>query len=447
MTKKTLVQRIATIVAAVAVTACGSDNPDGPEEIEDIKGEMEELSPTESKKFLRDAAEEFMAKFQAADQREIITLASYFEETYGELDAPKEFEVEPTESRLLKDFFRGMKEAFSQGSPSRAGSAAIVYTYSLNADMFKGVYEPGSRRWTRTESSNDVVFRFKDATGATCEVKAVVSATTSDGQVDYTDEGYEYGDYKVDDEKYVYKFRIPTDATVTVTCGGNTLVTARVVSQIDVDGHTMSVTSNVSAANIESAVKVDGNDSQVSSSTSLSVSGETLVTGQASVTGSRLCDYTAYRDMEDEDDAIAMFKTGTAVVSVLNKVRVDAEGTYNRSVYKAIENQDYDYSSQSEAEKAAGNAIDALNDKIKAEVRYNNKETVQATVAWKYKLDDWHSSYNSYYWYNLDPVLKFKADDTTYSIEEYFENGFASVTDEWETLQRSYEKVWESVRK
>ncbi len=437
----------------LSMTACGDKGPEDPEKPDEVKGEMEQLTPTESKKFLEETAEEALNKFRAADQRDVIVLCSYFCDEYGYLDAPVEFEIEETETGSIPGrYMSSLAKALSTADASRAGSAAIVYTYSLDIEKFKGVYEPGASQWMRTADSNDIVFRFKDAAGKQCELKAVISSTNSEGQISYADEEYYY-DYETDDyveyeTENVYKFRIPKEVTVTLTCGGSSLATAKVSSDLNVSGHKISVTANVNAANIAAAVKLEGADTQVTQSSSFSVSGEVIVNSSATVNGNHLCDSDFYKEIDEDnvdDKLIALLKNGTAAVSVLNKVRVDADVTYDRSVYKAFNGEwnSWSYDSKTAAETDAEAAADALNENVKAYVRYNNKETVQATLLWKYNFDEWGT--NSWE-YMLEPLIKFDADGTTYSFDEYFETGFASVEDLWDSLWKSYEKVWDSAR-
>ena len=436
----------------LSMAACSDKDPKEPDTPDDPKGEMEQLSPLESKKFLEETATEALNKFKAADQRDVIVLCSYFCDEYGDLDAPDEFEVEPTETGSIPGrYVRELAKALSTGDASRAGTAAVVYTYDLNFELFKGVYEPAASRWVKTGDSNDIIFKFTDATGKQCELKAVASSSTSDGEISYVEDDYYYdyenGSYVDYEEETVYKFRIPKEVTVTLANAGTTLVTAKVNSDISLSGHKFNVAASVVAANLEAAVKADGTDSQVSQTSSLKVSGELLANTAATVNGSHLCDIDFYREMDDdtENKLMSLLQDGTATVSLLNKVRIDGVATYNRSVYKAL-NDSYgywEYDTRDEAESAVKSAVEALNSNVRADVRYNNKETVQATLLWKYTFDSW--GYNSWE-YMIEPLIKFNSDETTYSFEEYFESGFTSVEDLWESLVKSYEKVWDSVR-
>lgn len=448
MTKKHFFNYAVAAACVLMLSACDDKKADEPDVTDDLKGEMEQMTPAESKKFLEETANEVLGKFRAADQRDIIALAAYFEEEYGDLDAPREFVVDESEEGSLPGYYvRQLAKAVQTGDASRAGAAAIVYTYSLDVEKYRGIYEPLATRWSKVADSKDIVFRFSDQDGKQCELKAAMGSYQDNSvSTEYEDEYYDFetGTYVEYVEGNVYKFRTPKDMTVTLTCGGKELSSSKVNSDISVAGHSVGVTANVKVANIDAAVKITGTDSQIAMTASFSVSGEQIVSSSATVKGTHLCDfdYLSKMDPDDENDMMTLLQSGEAMVSVLNKVRTDATVKYNRSVYKALNGgwDNYEYDTQSEAERDVKSAVEALNNNVTATVHYNNKETVQATLFWKYIFDDY-----SYGWYyEIEPLIKFASDGTTYSFDEYFERGFTSVEDLWDSLLKSYEKVWES---
>lgn len=448
--KKYLYYAACGLALSLAMGACGNDEPeiDIPDE---PQGEMEQLSPSESKKYLETTGSEFLSKFKAADQRDLMEVAAWVSEEYGDLDMPKEFEVEPViTDRRVSDFLRGVAYAMSHADATKAGEALVTYTYSLDFDQFKGVYEPGRYRWNRTGDSNDIVFQFKDKYGKECKLVAKAAKGTSDVDINVNDYEWDWDEengYYEYDVVYAYKTRIPKQVTVTLTNGGATLVNGTINSDINVKGHKVSVDGNVTVANISAIFKVEGSDTKVTETSNFVVSGSTLVSTTATVDGNKLCDLDNWQSMADSDDGInddailTVLKNGTATVSVLNRVRVDGNVQFNRDIIGVDTYWDqYDYS-KDDAEKLAKKAAENFNKYVTAEVRYGNAATVQANLLWKPKYDD-----NYYYWeYTLEPLLKFASDGTTYGFEEYFENGFSNLVDQWEDLIKSYEKVWDAI--
>ena len=434
---------------ALSIASCKDDkakDPDGPD---DPNGEMTQLSPTKSKEFLVETANDFLSKFNAGDQQQLIKLCAFFEDRYGYLDMPKEFVVdeEITETNPLR-LVKAFAATAAHGNATKAGAASIIYTYTLDFEKFKGVYTPAGSRWVKAQESNDIIFRFDDATGTECELKATISSKNSDGSISWTDEYYDYYYDEEITEEYVYKFRIPQEINITLSQGSSVLANSKVTSSIDTRNHKINVVANVTAANITAAVKLDGTDTQVTQTSTLTVSGEELVATNATLNGNNLCNFDFYKDNMDEDaqDLLPqLLSSGNATVSVMKKVRIDATGKYTNALYEALNNEydSWEYSSQSAAERAVTNAIATLNNQITAEVRYNNTNTVQARLIWDYDLDEW----GNYFEYYIQPLILFSADDTRYTFDEYFSKGFSTVEDTWADLQESYEKVWEAAKK
>lgn len=430
--------------------ACSSDKAENPDETQKPSGSMEQMTPSESKKFLESTANDFLGKFKAADQQDLIKLAAYVSEKYGDLDMPKEFVIdeeivkeEADPVRLIRAFARTL----GSGNATKAGAASITYTYSLDFDNFKGVYKPSGSRWVKTSNSDHIIFQFTNGAGADCELRAEISSKNSDGSITWSDEYYDYSEDQDVTEDYIYKFRIPKEINITLKENGKELASSKVTSDIDVKGHKFNVTANVTAANIMAAVKLDATDTRVTESASLTVSGSPLLTTEAVINGHNLCDYEFYMEEDDLDNKLlALFENGTASISVLNQVRVDGSATYSQALYDALDKDyydNYDYATQQEAIKAVTNAVATLNNNLNAEVRYNNTTTVQAKLLWDYDSYE----YGSYWEYSTHPLLYFESDGTSYSFEEYFERGFSSVEDTWADLQSSYKKVWDAAVK
>lgn len=433
---------------ALGIVSC-SDKPDDPEKPDKPSGEMEVMTPSESKKYLAEQANEFLGKFKAADQKEIIDLAAYCIEAYGDLDLPKEFEIDETKTEANPiRMIRAFASTVGEGNVSRAGASSITYTYSLDFEKFKGIYKPGGNRWTKSGESNDIIFQFTDAYGNNCELKAEISSKTSDGTISYVDEYYDWYYDEELSEEYVYNFRIPKEINITLKQNSNTLASSKVSSDIDVKGHKLNVTANVNAANVAAAVNLNGTDTKVSQTSSLSVSNQVLVTSEANVYGHNLCNYDFYIESEDDDIQdvlVSLLDNADATISIMNKVRIDAKATYSNALYNALNTpyDSYEFDSEADAIKAVTNALATLNNNTEALVRYDNKETVQARLTWDYDLD----RYGSYWEYYINPLIQFEADQTKYGFEEYFEKGFSSVEDSWDDLVSSYRKVWNAAKR
>lgn len=450
--KKTVYFSLFAAVLAFGAASCSDKDSGKPEEdpIEKPSGTMEVLTPEESKEFLEEASTDFLNKFNPKDQQDLIELAAFVDDKYGYLDMPDGWEFEENSSyeestaKLVKAF----GDAFGRGLITRATTYAYTYSIYLDFSKFGGVYEPGTRRWNRTGDSNDVIFKFEGPAGEPCELKAALSGGYSEGTLEFTEEDYyDYWDEYYIDE-YTYKFKIPKKVTLTLTQGGKTIVTANVNSDINFKGHTVSADVDVTAANLRIKGAVSGNDKQISQASQLYVDGDEILSSYAKLNGEDLCNFDYYQSLNDkkEEEILQhLFQSGEATVSLMkNRVLFDGTATYSPALYEAF-NTYYDsdsYSSKSQAETAIERAIQAIEDKVKVNVKYNNTNTIQATLGWTPSFYEWDGYYYSYWEYELAPVLKFP-DGTSYEFEQYFSDGFEDVEDAWSDLQRAYERMWE----
>lgn len=461
--KKNLSKLLLISLLALGSTACGNKESailEDPEvTIPDLEGEMEQLSPEQSKEFLSKTADDFLSKFNPKDQEELIELCSYFEKRYGDLDIPENWYLdweETDDSGNPRALLSGLKNAFMGASPSRAASAIYTYVLDVDWEKFKGIYKPSGYDWEYIGESDDIIFQFNDSQGRPCEVKAVASSKTSDGKIKWADVYEEYYYDYVTGEYYEYierdentvRFKIPKEITLTVKNNSTTLVSSKITSDIDVNGHKININTNISAANVNIDVNLDGTDTRVTQNSTFTVSGETLLQTMATVNGSKLCDFDnysqLYEDFDAEEDLVKLLKNGTAYVDIMGKVRIDGGGTYTQALYEAFNNDfdNWEYSSTAEAERAVQNAINTIKNNIKGVVRYNNTQTVQASLTWKSYFREY--GWGDYWSYSIEPLIYFE-DGTTYAFEKYIQDGFESVEGVWRDLQKSYEKVWNSI--
>ncbi len=452
--------------ASLALFSCGGDDPDpnpGPDPgvvtpPTPSGEEMKVYTPTESKEYLSNTANDFMKTFRTADHSESVHFAYQFVDTYGDLDFPDEFDVldddDPSYSPSV--FFRNLLNGLRSANPARLNAASMVYTYNINFDRFAGVYIPGRDSWIKKSASKDIVFEFT-LNGEDCVLRAEASGGTTDKDIEVEDYDWDYnystGNWEEYEYKNIYKLSIPRTVTVNLTKGGKQMLTATINSNIDFKAHKLSWDAYTKVANIEASSKGSGVDSQVTENSTLIVGGNALITTTSQLNGNNLCNYDKIKnalDEEDEDDYIILsyISNATSVIDVMGKVQIRGNGTLNRDVLDAMDG-DWSYWSsmtRSEAESACKKACQTLGKYVTAKVCYNNSPTVQAEIRFQSELDDWSEYwYGEYYegWeYYMVPVLYFPADLSTYTFEEYGEKGFGSVEDLWESQLDNYERLW-----
>ncbi|MDE5876446.1 MAG: hypothetical protein K2H47_03005 [Muribaculaceae bacterium] len=430
------------VVALAMLAGCSDndpdpvDNPDGPQG----SGEMTEMSPEESKEFLTATSTEFLNLFNPSDQSEAIEVAAYFQKVYGDFDMPQQFrDLEEVRYASPAKYFRAIHRAAS-GDVDALTRAAYTYTYHINFDRFAGKYEPVSSReeWVKTGDSKDIIFVFTDGNNRQCELKASKGAGTSDFDYSYTDEGDGY----YDDETYNYYLSIPKEIKVTLTVGGKVLADSKVVSDINVNGHSLRMETTATLCNLTVNAAVNGTDIKVQANMEAYVSGKKALSSYATVNGHDLCNKNKIEDLIDRDDAdymlSSMLTDGECGGDVLGKVQVYGQMKYYKGMVDDLDNYwgSYNYGSKNEAKIACEQVCDKLNANVKTQMRYNGTATDQATLVFVPYLYDW-----SYDWeYALEANLLFP-DGTTYSVDSYFDK-FTTVTNKWEALIDAYDRAW-----
>lgn len=444
------------LLPLLVLTACGEDdhngdgNPDGP----GGEGTMEVMTPEESKTFLQNASIDFLNKFNPEEQKQVIDLAAYFSEEYGDFDAPDEFDIDDDGyadySASPTGFIKAMANA-SNGDLDAMTRAAFTYSYTINFDKFAGIYEPSRNRhqWVKTGSSKDIVFRFTNRIAQPVELKITQSGGVSDVNFSekYTDWDYWTGEEY--EEIYNYYISIPKNVTATLTENGKQLANTNVVSSINIDGHTLSADVQASLMNIKSVASVNGTDTKVEASANFYVSGNEVANAYATVHGDNLCNTKKYESLEDMDDdrlyaeLAKMFQKGNCGVDVLGLVQVYGQVNYYEDLPADLDSyyDNYDYDSQYSAQAACQKACDRLNKNVTTQLRYNMTATDQASLLFYPEFDRWGTSYWEYW---IGARLLFP-DGTTYDMDSYFDK-FTNVSNKWETLIEAYEKIWDSAR-
>lgn len=424
--KKLLFGFAAFSLATCAMTSCSSDDEKNDLDIPGGSGTMEEYTPEESKEFLEDVATQALNMLNPNDQKEVIDLCGYFSEEYGDLELPDNFFSQEYDSPMTKTFFSGLEKALGSNDGSALTRVAVDYAYDINFNNYRGIYEPGTYQWEKVASSDDVIFRFKNASGQNCELKATGSSNTYDTTVTWTE------DYYYDQETTEINLTVPAEINIYLTSGDSQLLSAKVISDVSFENKKFNINADVNVANISVKAVTSGNDNKVNETLAMSVNGTPYITSTGYLSGNHLFDIQYWNDYyngEDEEKIFnEMFKNGEATVTLLNQVSVDLIYTW----VQGLSGLWFDYDDDYDYEKY----ISILNQAFKANVRYNNTTTVQATLAWEVERDE----YDSYY-AEIVPVIKFTSDNSTYYFWQYFDNSFNGVETLFNNVVRKYQAL------
>ena len=438
-------------------TACGDDDPelDGGDDPSVDPGVVDDnvnhpLSTAEAGNYLDETATQISDLFKPEDQKEAVDVFNNYIEKYGDYDFDEDmFNFESGGKSMLTTMARSFATGLPTGdlgSLSRAANA-FVTRYDISFDKIKGIYTPdaSTETWRRDPSGNDVIFRF-----GTTEVKVQVSGGNWD--FEYAEEGSDYewtgNGYEEFPYEFQYKVTVPKNIVMTVTESGKELVKSTVETNLDRNGRTFHIKTNLRVANITADVLIDGNNNRISESQSLSVSGNRILASTAAINGSNLCNEEYLAELFDYDDINDVkgridntFGNGEASVNIYDRVQVKAQASKLGTIMAAGEYDDDSYGSwEEESKKIAENMVSALNANVKAQMYFGNTSAVQANVKWQKSYYEYYSGYGEWY---VEPVMVFVGDNSRFTFEEYFNEGrFANVENKFASLLDLYASLW-----
>lgn len=422
----------AVIASGVCFTSCSDKddktNPDEPEVPEnpsnpDNPNKPEPspvtgvLSAEQAKEYLESAALDFMGKFRPADQKGAVESVRYAIDTYSDLDAPADWDINDNDSywspaRVCK----AIRTVLSSGN---AGVVARAFDDLYKFADYTGVYEPGRDAWERVGDSNDVIFRFQGKNGA-CELKA-------------TAEGNSW-ELEMDDASIL----VPGKLTVTFTEGSNRIFSAVMVTSGDMDRNKFSADITATVANLAATVKLTGSETKITEDQILSVDGVQVLSSTADINGTRMI--SAIDDEGLDFDVFNHVNGGKADIDVMGRVQLhgDAAGVSSLKGIKSSYDT-YDYMTALAAENACRNACNTINSAIEGTLRFGGTDHVQATVTTQPELYE-----DNEYWtsWKIVGVAVFAADGSSQSFDEYFSTGFSGVESRFDSLLESYRRLF-----
>jgi hypothetical protein len=457
-----------TTAVALAVSACGGDDPkeEGGEGDEGGAGEtpdieatdtpsasVEAMAPDAAKAYLDDVALEVINMVRPTDQETLVRLASECADKYADYEAPTNWDLDDVEdhyyapSRNKLAAFMGYVAKAAKGDAAAASRASNLL---LSLSRFSGVYYPGSavddyghtvKRWVKSSDSDGIQFNlsYKGANDV---------IVTGIGENGSWSESYDNVTYQV-----------PSKFTATVTYNGTVL--AKIVSntKVDFNAHTLSANVEAALSNVNYSIKVSGTNSRISSDVYYWYNGKQVAYANAIVDGSDMVDRNAIENLFDKETetytwgnytetytyyefnetrASNMFHSATAESNILNKVRVAGSITGLKDILNCLDEEfgSWEYDSQEVAKAQCQANCNVLNKSMPTYLYLAGSANSSASVTYQPIFDDW--GYRSWEWY-VEPVLSF-SDGSTYSIESYFEQGFGNLESPLQTIVDTYEK-------
>lgn len=447
-------------------------NEDGIDDsIEEIEGE--DLS--NPKQYFENTARLVMNYFDANKQKDVARLLMDFNDIYGEyvIDST---EVDAIDQRVLTDFSRNTARAIYSGNYAAARGVDL---WSL-AD-YSGIFEPNAKslQWERTGKSNDLIFKF-DIYGSKCELKVV--ASNGDWSAELNDKA---------------SAKVPKTLTFTLTQGSTTHMTGVMNSDYSASNHTFTITENATIADLTFKGNINGNDNEITASQFFLIGRRVIAKGNATITGSQLCDRDAIQNAIENDNETfleTVYRNGVATTDILGRVQtkgeinsiydiIEAERRYDdawdefyndpewnklweeyNSIYDKYYNNEYThdefnqlledwnlrYNEISEERDKEEDQLEEQTEKQLAEdfnnimkcwfeFARNGQKQGDIFIKAVYEEEVWGDYIDT--WWECQPVLQFN-DGSLYGFEEYFGNGnFTNTENIFTDLVDTYKKV------
>lgn len=239
-----------TAIAFIALLSSCDQKSDNNEEVPVDKNEKA-LRPSEEKQYLIDTGLELSEKIKANDFKNLIELAAYFEEQYGDSELDDNY-VKKIEDKYGDDD-EDYASAFRLASPISAVAGMIkvanamvirpgqgirmaknAYAVTAYLSDFYGGFSPrhqsdGSYCWKWDDSINDrIEVTFTDQDSKECVATLKGSPKTINISVSYdwepTYKGYGDDSEKDDPESEQYIIKVPESMTFTFTQGGQKVI-------------------------------------------------------------------------------------------------------------------------------------------------------------------------------------------------------------------------------
>lgn len=468
---------------------------------------LEPIKPGASKEFLQETALEFMDVISAQDHENLAEFAEFVESEFNDFDIDEDFVdivgdlfVESSNDyydaplrnpvQVMLGLSRLALES-AQSTNNIATKSGEVYSYffSLDASLsdLYGKFEPNYKDeiFEFDNSVNDrIELSIKDDKNQKWVATLKGSKATSLISVkykyygEYTYKSY-YDDYNYsseDSEEYDVKISVPEKIDFQLTCNGVVVVSLNIDSKIPFEAdinedcitydsyydynhdHSYEVSLDYSKLNLSTTLNVNDynetftssvDDKRIVFESSVVIKGQQMLEANMIVDGNFDAiknDLNGILEDYDEDEEIDLSDINKveASLNVMDKVQVKASCNSLKGLVSAIENvedSDYGYNDQ-DFEKFA-RYVNELNEKFEAKVYYNNNSTLQAVLLLEAEKD-WYDEWYDEYYYDMIPIILFAADESKYSVEDFFEdNLFNKVENEFEDLVESFEDMFD----
>lgn len=425
---------------AFGVAACGSSNDDnGPITSGTDPGDKTEinteLTPEQKKLELDKTAKRALAMVKSTDFTNIENIANYVHDNLSSEHA----------TAKINKWWKDKLKSFWTDLGKREKDMKVMQRM-IDLSQINGHFKVVNGQWVR-EDANDLQFVFNDNNGKECVLKLVLSGKQTNMYVPFLDdEDWEYkGNGHYDRTKIETKLNVPEKATLTLTQGGNTLMTGELNTKVSTNG-----TLDVAKDNIEANCKLTINNYVVEVKRALFDAAKGAKAEAAVTIGNqKLFDMVISANGKATNDRIQGVGEVNMAFDILGEVqfkgKIDDGSTFHKWYRKLDEggiHKNYYFVYYTESESKG--FVEQANNHLNAGLFLKGSDKRSANIELAVFAEQVHDNLTQVYKVMWKPYALLKFDDkTSYGFNDYFtKKNFPDVYKQASDLIKSFERMF-----
>ena len=422
------------------VAACGSSNDDKPT----IPGGTDpgnkteintELTPEQKKLELDKTAKRALALVKATDFNNIENIANYVDKNLSSEHA----------TANIKKWWKDKLKSFWTDLGKREKDMKVMQRM-IDLSQIKGHFKVVNGQWVR-EDANDLQFAFNDNNGKECVLKLVLEGKKTNMYVPFLDdeERVYKGNGHYDRTKIETKLNVPEKATLTLTQGGNTLMTGVLNTKVSTNG-----TLDVAKDNIEANCKLTINNYVLEVKRALFEAGKgAKIEATATIGNQKLFNMMISANGKATNDRIQGVGEVNMAFDILGEVqfkgKIDDGSTFNSWYRKLEEGGTYKNNNFVRyTEEESKGFVEQANNHLNAGLFLKGSDKRSANIDLGVFAEQVHDNLTQEYKVMWKPYVLLKFDDkTSYGFNDYFtKKNFPDVYKQASDLIKSFERMF-----
>ena len=418
--------------------ACGSTGDDKAIQGGIDPGKQTEVNTeltTEQKKLELDkTAKRALAMVKSTDFTNIENIANYVDKNLSSEHA----------TANIKKWWKDKLKSFWTDLGKREKDMKVMQRM-IDLSQIKGHFKVVNGQWVR-EDANDLQFAFNDNNGKECVLKLVLEGKQTNMYVPFLDdEEREYkGNGDFDRTKIETKLNVPEKATLTLTQGGNTLMTGVLNTKVSTNG-----TLDVAKDNIEANCKLTINNYVLEVKRALfEADNGAKIEATATIGNQKLFNMMISANGKATNDRIQGVGEVSMAFDILGEVqfkgKIDDGSTFNSWYRKLEEGGTYKNNNFVRyTEKESKGFVEQANNHLNAGLFLKGSDKRSANIDLGVFAEQEHDKLTEEYKEMWKPYVLLKFDDkTSYAFKDYFtKENFPDVYKQASKLIESFERM------